>query len=73
MTVTTESLAIVRAEINAEPDPKIKLEIEHSIASIYSALRDLPATYQSRILIAAAVLLGRADDIVARLTGKVPT
>lgn len=73
MTVTTESLALVRAEIEAEPQPEVKREIEKSIATVYNALRDLSPTYQSRVLIAAAVLLGRADDIVGRLTGKVAT
>jgi len=73
VTVTPESLTIVRAEIDAEPDPTVKHQIEKSIASIYGALRDMPPTYQSRVLIAAAVLLGRADDIVGRLTEKIAT
>lgn len=51
-------------------EPAEKRQIQHAIATIYEQLRDLPAEHQSRILLAAAVLLGRVDDIVQRCTGK---
>lgn len=66
MSATNESLAQVRAEINAEPDAKIRLEIERSIGNVYGALRDTSPEYQTRILIAVAALLGRSEDLAKR-------
>lgn len=68
MTVTSITQV---ADIEAgDLEPATKRAVQHAIAQIYEQLRDLPAEHQSRILLAAAILLGRADDIVQRCTGK---
>jgi hypothetical protein len=68
--VTVTSIGPV-ADIEANDlEPTMKRQVQHAIATIYEQLRDLPAEHQARILLAAAILLGRADDIVQRCTGK---
>jgi hypothetical protein len=62
-------MPVVDIETN-DLEPTIKRQVQHAIATIYEQLRDLPSEHQARILLAAAILLGRADDIVQRCTGK---
>lgn len=70
MTVAVDIIAIAQPE---DLDEAQKRKVQHAIAQVYECLRDLPEDQQARVLIAGAVLLGRADDIVARLTGKKAT
>lgn len=68
--MTIQSIAPV-ADIEANDlAPTEKQAVQRAISEIYERLRDLPPEHQSRVLLAAAILLGRADDIVQRCTGK---
>jgi hypothetical protein len=74
MTVSNEAKIAALAIASGDPsdvDPIVKRELAAAVATIYEALRDFPSEVQARVLTSAAVLLGRADDIVDRLTGKV--
>jgi len=64
-------LSVAKGDDSPALDAQTKREIAKAIAQSYESLRDLPAEIQSRVLVACAVLLGRADDVVDRLTGKV--
>lgn len=48
-----------------------KAAIAKATMVCYEHLRDLPREQQTRVLVAAAVLIGRADDLIDALTGKV--
>jgi hypothetical protein len=63
------ALAIVAGN---QPDlePAVKRELAAATAKIYEALRDFPPNIQVRVIVASAVLLECADDVVAKLTGK---
>lgn len=49
----------------------VRKQIGSATMVIYEEIRDLPKDQQIRVLIAVAVLVGRADDLVEGLTGKV--
>lgn len=74
MTISGEqraaALAIARGD-QPDLDPSVKKELATAVAKIYEALRDFPPDVQTRVLVASAVLLERADDVVDKLTGKV--
>lgn len=48
----------------------VKQQIARATMAIYEGIRDLPKDQRIRVLIASAVLVGCADDIVEGLTGK---
>lgn len=65
------AIAIALARQESDPDPGVKRELAAATAKVYEALRDFPPDVQTRILVASAILLQRADDVVDQLTGKV--